>query len=138
MGKPDHLVEIPHHAVTAARCLHPGCTRKVVAGALCGYHGNVPPGMTPVPTDAFRKPFGHPPPVPKKAAKPPAKRKRRPSTAKPPTGMERLEHATALLLGAARDYMVGKPGAWERVESARSAVAGAALGLHEWEGRPAE
>lgn len=128
--KPRPVV-VPYGSVIASQCLHPGCTRKVAAGALCAAHARIPKGMTPVPTDAFRRPYGPAMPPPTgKAAK--ARRKRvRPSTTPPPTPMERLDTATQLLLVAARDFAAGVAGAWERVESSRSAVAGATLALYE-------
>lgn len=100
---------------------------------MCAYHGTLPAGMRPVPAPAFTAPYGPAPRAPKG-------RKLRKSRAKPrrESPLDRLSTATELLNGAARDYMKGVPGAWERVEAARSLVAGATLALHEWEGRETE
>ncbi len=98
---------------------------------MCAYHGTLPAGMRPVPVPAFSAPYGPPAPREKK----PRKSRAKPRRVSP---LDRLSTATALLNGAARDYMKGVPGAWERVEAARSLVAGATLALHEWEGRETE
>lgn len=139
MANPRNLpINIPASAITAPECLHPGCRRKVAAGALCGYHARTPLGMTPVPTAAFHGPYATAASVRAAASKaggatarkPPRKRVR-PSVAQPITPIDRLNTATAMLLGAARDFAAGVPGAWERVEAARAAVAGATIALYE-------
>lgn len=139
MANPRNLpINIPASAITAPTCLHPGCRRKVAAGALCGYHARTPLGMTPVPTVAFHGPYATAASVRAAASKaggatarkPPRKRVR-PSVAQPITPIDRLNTATAMLLGAARDFAAGVPGAWERVEAARAAVAGATIALYE-------
>lgn len=109
-------------------CLHPGCGRPIVVGAMCAYHGHLPPGMTPTPAPAFTAPYANKPTRTKKARK----RRAKPKRVSP---LERLANATALLNSAASDYTRGIAGAWERVESSRSLVAGAVLALHAWDGR---
>lgn len=95
---------------------------------MCAYHGYLPPGMTPTPAPAFTAPYANKPTRTKKARK----RRAKPKRVSP---LERLANATALLNSAASDYTRGIAGAWERVESSRSLVAGAVLALHAWDGR---